>query len=157
MTQAAARSAALAYLTHLWTTYASCFAPYYSGVPALVRRRYQAPLSLDAGSLRAYRSSRIGALLILVALALWALTIVLMLKNNSNLNGRLDPLLWLDQIFGTLAFIGGLLLMLWNLQAVWRGARRWPAKVWSIVLCVSAAAVLWVALAGKLLSFGTNY
>jgi len=126
-------------------------------VTALVRRRYQAPLRLDAGSLRAYRPSKIAALLILVALGLWALTIVMMLKNNSNLNGRLDPLLWLDQIFGTVAFIGGLLLMLWNLRAVWRGARRWPAKLWSIVLCVSAAAVLWVAVAGKLLSFGTNY
>jgi hypothetical protein len=126
-------------------------------VTAVVRRRYQAPLSLDAGSFQAYRCSRIGALLILVAVGLWALTIVLMLKNNTNLNGRLDPLLWLDQIFGTLAFSGGLLLMLWNLRAVWRGARRWPAKVWSIVLCVAAASVLWVAVAGKLISFGTNY
>lgn len=35
ITQAAARSAALAYLTHLWSTYACSFTPYYSGVPYL--------------------------------------------------------------------------------------------------------------------------
>ena len=56
-----------------------------------------------------------------------------------------------------MAFFGGLALMLWNLKAVWGGQRRWPAKVWSVVLVISAGAVLWVALACKLLSFGTNY
>jgi hypothetical protein len=35
ITQHSAREAALNYLTHLWTTYAKCFAPYYYGVPYL--------------------------------------------------------------------------------------------------------------------------
>jgi hypothetical protein len=47
--------------------------------------------------------------------------------------------------------------MLWNLRTVWRGGRRWPARVWSVVLSVSAATVLWVAVVSKLISFGTNY
>jgi CubicO group peptidase (beta-lactamase class C family) len=126
-------------------------------VAGWVRRRYQAPLRLDPASLRAYRWSKIGAILILAALGLWAMTFVLMLKNNNYLDGRLDPLIWLNEIFGTLAFIGGVLLMLWNLWAVWRGERRWPARVWSVVLSVSAATVLWVAVVSKLVSFGTNY
>jgi CubicO group peptidase (beta-lactamase class C family) len=126
-------------------------------VAAWVRRRYQAPLPLDAASLRAYRWSKIGALLILAALGLWAMTLVLMLKNDNNLDGRLDPLLWFDEIFGTLAFIAGLLLMLWNLRTVWRGERRWPARVWSVVLSLSAVTVLWVAVVFKLVSFGTNF
>jgi CubicO group peptidase (beta-lactamase class C family) len=126
-------------------------------VAAWVRRRYEAPLSLDPASLRAYRWSKIGAILILAALGLWAMTIILMLKNTNNLDGRLDALVWFDEIFGTLAFIGGLLLMLWNLRTVWRGGRRWPARVWSVVLSVSAATVLWVAVVSKLVSFGTNY
>jgi CubicO group peptidase (beta-lactamase class C family) len=126
-------------------------------VAAWVRRRYQAPLRLDPASLRAYRWSKIGAILILAALGLWAMTFVLMLKNNNNLDGRLDPLIWLNEIFGTLAFTGGLLVMLWNLWSVWRGERRWPARVWSVVLSVSAATVLWVAVVVKLISFGTNY
>jgi CubicO group peptidase (beta-lactamase class C family) len=124
---------------------------------AWLRRRYQDPLRLDAASLRAYRWSKIGAILILVALGLWLMTLVMMLKNDNNLDGRLDPLLWFDEIFGTLAFIAGLGLMLWNLRAVWRGARRWPARVWSVVLSVSAVTVLWVAVVFKLVSFGTNF
>jgi hypothetical protein len=35
ITQQGARAAALAYLTHLWTTYAPVFKPYYPGVPYL--------------------------------------------------------------------------------------------------------------------------
>jgi hypothetical protein len=35
ITQHGAREAALIYLTHLWTTYAGRFAPYYRGVPYL--------------------------------------------------------------------------------------------------------------------------
>ena len=126
-------------------------------VAAWVRRRYKAPLGLDPASFRAYRWSKIGAVLILATLGLWAMTIVLMLKNTNNLDGRLDALLWFSEIFGTVAFIGGLLLTLWNLRAVWLGDRRWPARVWSVVLCISAAAVLWVAVVSRLVSFGTNY
>jgi CubicO group peptidase (beta-lactamase class C family) len=126
-------------------------------VAAWVRRRYQAPLRLDPTSLRAYRWSKIGATAILAVLGLWVMTFVLMLKNNNNLDGRLDPLVWFNEIFGTLIFIAGLILMLWNLRAVWRGDRRWPARLWSIVLSVSAATVLWMAVVFKLVSFGTNY
>ena len=117
------------------------------------RRRWRcAPAAL-----KAYRWSRIAALLILAALALWLLIFTLIIKDTNNLSSRLDPLLWFAQLFGLVAFVGGLLLMLWNLRAVWSGQRRWPARVWSIVLVLSAGAVLWVALACKLLSFGTNY
>ena len=126
-------------------------------VAALVRRRYQAPLALAPSALRAYRWSRIAALGMLVALGLWLLIFTLIIKDTNNLSSRLDPLIWFAQLFGVVAFFGGLALMLWNLKAVWGGLRRWPAKVWSVVLVVSAAAVLWVALVCKLLSFGTHY
>ena len=126
-------------------------------VAVLVRRHYRSPLALGPASLRAYRWSRISALAVLVGLGIWLLILTLILKDTNSLNGRLDPLLWLAQIFGVLAFWGGLALMVWNLKAVWGGQRRWPAKVWSIVLVISAGAVLWVALVCKLLSFGTNY
>src|SRR4029077_1974457 len=123
----------------------------------LVRRRYRAPLALAPASLRAYRWSRIAAVAALAGLALWLLILTFILKDTNSLNGRLDPLLWFAQLFGALAFWGGLALMLWNLKAVWGGQRRWPAKVWSVVLVISAGAVLWVALVCKLLSFGTHY
>jgi len=124
---------------------------------AWVRRSYRSPLALEPAALRAYRWSKIGAILILAGLGLWTLTLALMLKDNNNLDGRLDPLLWLDEIFATLAFIGGVILMLWNLWTVWVGQRRWPARVWSVVLTIAAATVLWVGLVTKLIGFGTNY
>jgi len=126
-------------------------------VTACIRRSYRAPLLLQAGPLRAYRASKLAAILILAGLGMWVLTVTLMLKNNNNLNGGLDPLVWFDELFGTIVFFGGLALMVWNLRTVWAGERRWPAKVWSIVLALAAAVVLWVALATKLISFGTHY
>jgi CubicO group peptidase (beta-lactamase class C family) len=126
-------------------------------VAALVRRHYKAPLALAPASLRAYRWSRSAAVLVLAGIALWLLIFTLILKDTNSLSARLDPLLWIAQLFGALVFWGGLAAMLWNLQAVWVGRRAWPAKVWSIVLVLSVVAVLWVALAAKLLTFGTNY
>jgi CubicO group peptidase (beta-lactamase class C family) len=124
---------------------------------AIVRRRYHAPLALDPRSLRAYLWSRIGAVATIVALGIWTLFLMLILKDTGTLGGRLDPLLVLAQLVSIVAFIGGLAVMLWNLVAVWRGQRRWPARVWSVVLALSSVFVLWVALVCKLLVVGTDY
>src|ERR1700678_3194027 len=51
-------------------------------IAAIVRRRYGATLALDPGALRAYRWSKIGAIVILAGLALWAWTISRMLNDN---------------------------------------------------------------------------
>jgi len=118
-------------------------------IAALVRRRYGAKLELDKRELRAFRLSRIGAAAIVAAVAGWAIA----------LSGTIpsDPIIWLLQIAGSIAFIGGFALTLWNLWVVWTGKRRWPAKVWSVVLALSAFVILWIALAFKLISFGVNY
>jgi CubicO group peptidase (beta-lactamase class C family) len=126
-------------------------------VAASVRRRYQAPLALDPAARRAYLASRIGALASVAALAVWGLFVVLISKDTGTLGGRLDPLLVLAQLLSIVAFIGGLAVMLWNLVAVWRGRRRWPAKIWSVVLALSSVFVLWLALVCKLLVVGTGY
>ena len=126
-------------------------------VAAIVRRRYHAPLALDPGSTHAHLWSRIGALAILVALGIWTIFLMLVLNDTGTLGGRLDPLLIVAQLVSIVAFIGGLAVMLWNLAAVWRGQRRWPAKLWSIVLALSSVLILWVALVCKLMVVGTDY
>lgn len=126
-------------------------------VAAVVRRRYRAPLTLDPGSLRAYFWSRIAAIAIVAAIGLWGLLFALILKDTGTLGGQLDPWLWFAELFGALAFLGGLAVMVWNLLLVWNGARRWPARVWSIVLVIAALSVVWIGLVFKLIHFGTDY
>ena len=126
-------------------------------IAAIVRRRFHAPLTLNPKALRAYRLSKIAAVLILLALGFWAMDFTLMLKDINNLGAKFDWVVRSAQIFGFIAFIGGFGLMLWNLYTVWSGTRRWPAKGWSVVLTLSAFVVLWVAFVFKLLSFGLNY
>jgi CubicO group peptidase (beta-lactamase class C family) len=126
-------------------------------VSALIRRHYRATLALTPQALRAYRLSRIGALVILLGIALWGLVFTLVLKGLTNLGAAFNALLWFAESFGLVAFLGGLALMLWNLLTVWGGLRRWPARTWSVVLVLAAVTVVWVALVFKLFSFGTNY
>jgi CubicO group peptidase (beta-lactamase class C family) len=126
-------------------------------VTAMVRRRYGAKLILEGPALRAYRWSKIAAILILAALGTWAAAITMMFKDLNKLGPKFDSVLHFAQIFGILAFIGGFALMAWNLRTVWSGSRRWPAKMWSIVLVVASFMVLWVAFAFKLIGFGANY
>jgi CubicO group peptidase (beta-lactamase class C family) len=126
-------------------------------ITAIVRRRYGATLALEPKALRAYRFGKIGAILGLAGSVAWVLTLSRMLKDYNNLSAKFDFTLHLTQLFGVVAFLGGFALILWNLKAVWTGQRRWPAKVWSVVLALSALIVLWVAFVFNLISFGTNY
>jgi len=122
-------------------------------VMALVRRLRRTALILDAKSYRAYRWSRIAAIAIYVAATFWVLTLSAIVNSvgPSVLQVRAA------QCFGLIAFVGGMVAMLWNLKVVWSGGRRWPAKVWSIALTVSAAIMLCIAVAFKMIGFGLNY
>jgi hypothetical protein len=107
--------------------------------------------------LRAYRLSKVGAILSLAALCAWVVTLVLMFKDFNNLSAKFDLTVRFAQVFGVIGFLGGLALVLWNLRTVWSGQRRWPAKAWSIVLVISAFVLLWVAFVFNLFSFGIYY
>ncbi|MET0230024.1 MAG: serine hydrolase domain-containing protein [Rhodanobacteraceae bacterium] len=127
-------------------------------IAAIVRRSYRARLDLAPHELRAYRAAKFGALLILLALAGWMFTIVSMFADLNKTTEAFDPVIRFCQIFGFVAFIGGFVLIVWNLLTVWRsGTRRWPAKIWSIALVLSALVVLWVALAFHLIGWGVHY
>ena len=80
-----------------------------------------------------------------------------MIKDINNLSSKFDSTVRFAQIFGIVVFMGGFGVMLWHLWTVWSGARRWPAKLWSIVLALAAFFVLWVAVAFKLIGFGLYY
>jgi CubicO group peptidase (beta-lactamase class C family) len=126
-------------------------------ITAIVRRRFGATVTLAPDDLRVYRFSKIGSILILAGLGVWAFTLCRMLNDFNNLSTKFDSTLHFTQLFGVLAFIVGSALILWNLWKVWSGTRRWPAKLWSIVLALSALVVMWVAVTFNLIGFGTNF
>ncbi|HEX3122836.1 MAG TPA: serine hydrolase domain-containing protein [Rhodanobacteraceae bacterium] len=126
-------------------------------VTAIVRRRYRARLDLPPEALRVYRFGKIGALLSLAGLLSWTLAIVKMFGDLNNTTSAFDPVIRFCQIFGSVAFVAGFLLALWNLVSVWTGKRRWPAKLWSVVLVFSTFIVLWIAFVFHLISWGVNY
>ena len=126
-------------------------------VAAIVRRRFGATLPLEHRARRAFRLSKVAALAILAVMIGWVIAISVMFSNLDNLGPSTDALVLTLQVLGTIVFIGGLALLLWHLWVVWTGRRRWPAKIWSVVLVLSAAVVLWVAVVFKLIGFGVNY
>jgi CubicO group peptidase (beta-lactamase class C family) len=126
-------------------------------VRALVRRHYGQKLTLEGVQKRAHLLSRLAALALLIVLAGWFAAVTIMLSNLDNLSSSTDIFIRILQLLGWIAFVGGFFLLAWNVWVTWRSGRRWPAKVWSIALLVSAAIALWVAIAFSLLSFGINY
>ena len=126
-------------------------------VTAIVRRRFGASLGLGPDALRAYRLSKVGSLLLLAALGLWGLTVIRMFNDFNNLSDKYNGNIRFAELFGIFAFLLGSAFIAWNLWTVWKGARRWPAKTWSIVLALSAFIVLWVAFTFNLFSFGIYF
>jgi len=127
-------------------------------VTAIVRRRFGGTLRLDRDSLHAYRLSKVAAVLIVAAACLWGIALSSILSSNNDLSTRINWIIHLAQLLGIIGFIGGFVLTLLNLRAVWsNGARRWPARTWSIVLVLSSFFMLWIAIAFNLISFGVNY
>jgi hypothetical protein len=104
-----------------------------------------------------YRWVRIFAGLVLAVLGGWVLVFNAMMKDFSNMSDVLAPWLWLLYVSGVLAFVGALLVNVWNVRIVWRDRGRWFAKLWSLLLVFSAAVVLWGAYAYKLLAFTVDF
>jgi hypothetical protein len=124
---------------------------------ALVRRCYKVKFKLVGEQRSSYRWVRIFAGLVLAVLGGWVLVFNAMMKDFSNMSDVLAPWLWLLYVSGVLAFVGALLVNVWNVRIVWRDRGRWFAKLWSLLLVFSAAVVLWGAYAYKLLAFTVDF
>ncbi len=126
-------------------------------VKAIVRRRYAQPAMFTGPDLRAYRWAKIAAIATLAVLVAWMLTVQAMFSDLGMLSGALDPWLMALQLLTLVVLVGSFAISLWHARRVWTGQRRWPAKLWSLVLVVAFCTVLWVALAFHLIGFSTNY
>jgi hypothetical protein len=60
-------------------------------------------------------------------------------------------------VLSVIAFIGGTVLMLWSAYVTWTERRGWPARLWSLVLALSALVLLQVAYTQHFMAFVTRY
>ncbi len=124
---------------------------------ALVRRRYKAPFAAEGRARRLYRGVRLAAGLDLAMLIVWAVAVTALFGDLGKLNGGSDGLLWVLQIAGLVVFVGAVVVAVLNLVAAWREGRRWPGKLWAVLVVVATATVLYVAFAFGLLDMTVNY
>lgn len=121
------------------------------------RRRYKADFALSGKSLRAYRVTRWSALAALAVLIGWGTAFTLALSAARNLTGTLDPLLWILQIGGLLAFLAYTLATAWNAWLAFTDGSRWTRKLWAVLMLLSALIFLYVAWRFGLFAMTVHY
>ncbi len=126
-------------------------------VAAIVRWRFRVTLALSGADRQAYRWVKMAAIASVAVVAGWIGTVTAMSANYDLFSPKLDPWLLTLQVLSLVVFCGALFVGLWNAWRVWSGSRRWPAKIWSIVLVAAFLTVLWLALTFHLIGFGVNY
>jgi CubicO group peptidase (beta-lactamase class C family) len=126
-------------------------------VSALVRRHYRKSLPFGGREAKAYRWSRIGALLSLAAIGAWVGTILAMLSNLKLLSGKFDWWVVILHLLGTAAVFAGFALAAWHLAVVWQAPKRPLGKAWAMVLVLATAVCTWVAIAYHLVGISTGY
>jgi CubicO group peptidase (beta-lactamase class C family) len=126
-------------------------------VAALMRRRYARPLPFAGAEAKAYRHGRIGALLSLIAIGGWIGVIFLLFSDLKFLSDRLDWLVILLHVVGTLAVFAGLVLLVRHLLVVLKAPKRVFGKIWAVLLALAGLVCAWVAVAYHLVGLSVNY
>jgi hypothetical protein len=124
---------------------------------ALVRRHYHVAFPLEGRQASAHRLIRVAVALTLLALAGWFGLFSVLDSSDLTVTSRLDPWVWLLHLASLVVFVGAVLIAVWHCRVVWAGKRRWPARLWSVVLVVSSVTILWVALVFKLIAFNAHF
>lgn len=124
---------------------------------AIARRRFKIVKAHEGRRLHLQRAWHGSQWLALAAIGGWLTFIGVGFSSLSMLGGPLDPLLITVQLLTPIAFIGFLLLAGWNLRQAWLEKRGWFSRLWAVALLLSAAVLLYVAFAFKLIGIGTTY
>lgn len=125
-------------------------------ISALVRKRYGVPYQLSGAGATSHRRIRIAATAVVVIFILWGVTIALIAGDDLP-SSAADVWLWIVQLLSAIVFLAGAAVGVWNAIVVVRGARKWYAKAWAVLLALALLIALWVALAFHLIAFDVNY
>jgi hypothetical protein len=123
-------------------------------VVAIVRWRYGKAFTLTGVRAHAYRAVRVGAILSLVGVGLWFSVFNQALSTKG---ASIHVWMHLAQLTCFVAFVGGLLVALWNLLQVLKPGSSWFAKLYAALLVLAFGFMLYIALAYHLIGMGTNF
>jgi hypothetical protein len=116
-------------------------------IAAIVRRRYGQTLQLAGPEGRAYRLTRLAALLGVIYMFAWVIASVADFASTVGV----EPWIRLIQLIG-LACVIGAAVAVWNAGLAWRGRRSGWAKAWSTVLALALLYIVWFSFAFHLIS-----
>ncbi|HTG39017.1 MAG TPA: serine hydrolase, partial [Sphingomonas sp.] len=122
-----------------------------------IRRRYAAPLKVQGNARRAYRAVRVMAWAEVLTLAAWAAFVLVIFSQLELASAGTEWMLWALKLLGAIVFFGMVGVAGWNAWTTWRSDRRWPAKLWSILLLLAALVVLYIALMFNVLALTVGY
>ena len=128
-------------------------------VTALYRRRYGARLMLTGAAALFYRLTRTACLLEALLMIAWPVTIVVMFETFA-LNGSFDPFITVLHWSTIIVFPLALLIFLGDVWVVWTtraGLVGGFARLWSVVLALSGAVLLWTGIVFHLIGTGLTY
>jgi len=125
-------------------------------ISALTRRHYGVAYGLAGSDAVAHRWIRIASSAVIVLFISWGVMVSLIAGDQVS-SSTADVLLWIVQLLSAIVFFGAAAIGVWNASVVVRGARKWYAKTWALVLALALLVVLWVALAFHLIAFDVNY
>jgi len=126
-------------------------------VAAIVRRRNHLKLDLVGRDERGRVLSRVASVAVTVVSLAWLALFMAVGSRTAMLGPSLDPWLFLLHLASILGYLGGAIVLVWAAAIAWSGRRRWPGKVWTLVLAVSAVVMLWMAWVYHLMSFTSRY
>jgi CubicO group peptidase (beta-lactamase class C family) len=126
-------------------------------ISALVRRRYGVPYGLSGGDAVAHRRIRLASLATVLTMIVLGVTLGMMFSDFKWLAPGIEKWISLLRILTLLVLVGGTAIALWNASVVLRCPRRWPAKVWSVILAISFLALLYVGVVFKMVGFSGEF
>lgn len=126
-------------------------------ITALVRRHYGARPARSVAEWRAYRLTRALAGIAVAVMVAWLVFATSLLSDFSSMNGELDGMLIALRIATPLVLFALLGAAAWHLWLVWKGAPGKFSRFWSVVLVISAAVLLWIAIVFHLIGWGTAF
>jgi len=126
-------------------------------ISALVRRHYGVGYRLSGADAKAHRRVRIASLAMLVTAVAAMGMVLMMLSSLDMLAPGNDGLIHMLRLLSLVVLPIGTAIVVWNAWTVLRSGRRWPAKVWSVLLALSCLGILWVSIIFRVIGYSANY